>query len=957
MKHSCLTNTQEYVSGNSFTRLSFILLFFFAYLSLFAENITVPSGKTSVESYTGAQVSVEDAADLHITSDVAPLTNSTVTLQTGNSWLFFDNIRPGVVISNYLSSIKIGSSQAAAVNNTNCRVEVYINGTVVIPHANSISPLTVFEGQNFAGNAQQYDVNYHKTLGTMDNKIRSFKLKRGYMATLATMNTGLGYSRVFIADDNDLEITVLQPELDQTVSFIRVTKWYYPSKKGWCSSGAGWANEIDLTASTWYYSWSADKDTKPNQEYVPIMQKTGWPSSSALQTKTNVNHILGLNEPDKSDQANATVAQAIAKMPDLLKTGLRIGSPAIADNTTWLYNFIDQCDANNYRVDFVAIHAYWGGSGGARNVYTNGNMDIQKWYNGLKTIYDRVKRPLWITEWNNGANWTSGEGWSSADTIAQQAKQLADLQKIIYMMDTCSFVERYSIYNWVEDKRALVKGTNSSGEQTAGGTTNQYLTPAGVFYRDNKSVMAFNRSQEVVPALSLPDPSISSFSLTSNNTLLKINIETSDYSEIYASYRVEKRTIENTWLQLDTVISNQPAVNNFSIPVDISQSGQYTYRIRAVNRAGGISNPSNEITFAVTPNKDIQTDKLSLKTSDFVNVYFGKPYEEKPVTILGAPTNNNSGVLMSNRVGTASTGKLQLRFYPWSYVTGSIYTNDEMAYLFLPEGNYAFGDIKAVASKATAINGAWKTVTFPEGYFTATPIIIPTQASNTSASATSVHLRNVTKDGFEICLRRENAKTYTIPNETVHYLALSEGSGTMQGRKIYTGFIDNVGHTTSAAVTFNYGETVKNPLIFTHKQTANNDTLASNLRIISYTDTSAKIMNQIERSGNNSSFAVLSSETDKAGWLVIGEENETSGLEQRYVQRLLRVYPNPVSGILYFDNSTNEKITVKIINLQGITVKQKTGKIHRINVSDLPVGIYFVSINGKTQVIVKKQTV
>jgi hypothetical protein len=933
--------------------LSFILLFFFTYISLFAENITVSAGKTSIESYTDAQVSVEEDADLHITSDVAPLINSTVTLQTEKSWLFFDNIRPSVVISNYLSSIKIGSSQAAAINNTNCRVEVYINGTVVIPHTSNISPLQVFDGQNFAGNVQQYDVNYHKSLGTFDNKIRSFKLKRGYMATLATMNTGLGYSRVFIADDNDLEITVLQPELDQTVSFIRVTKWYYPSKKGWCSSGAGWANEIDLTASTWYYSWSADKDTKPNQEYVPIMQNTGWPSSSTLQAKTNVNHILGLNEPDKSDQANATVEQAIAKMPDLLKTGLRIGSPAIADNTTWLYNFIDQCDANNYRVDFVAIHAYWGGSGGARNVYTNGNMDIQKWYNGLKTIYDRVKRPLWITEWNNGANWTSGEGWNSTDTIDQQAKQLADLQKIIYMMDTCSFVERYSIYNWVEDKRALVKGTDSEGAQTAGGTGNQYLTPAGVFYRDNKSVMAFNRSQEVVPALSLPDPSISSFSITSNNTLLKINIETSDYSEIYASYIVEQRASEGAWLQLDTVISNQPAVNDFSIPVDISQSGQYTYRIRSVDRAGSISDPSNEITFAVTPKRDIQTDKLALKTSGFVNVYFGKPYEEKPVTILGAPTNNNSGLLMSNRIGTASTSKLQLRFYPWSYVTDIIYTSDEMAYLFLPEGNYTFGAIKAVAGKATAINGAWKTVTLPDDYFSAAPIIIPTQASNTSASATSVHLRNVTKDGFEICLRRENAKTYTIPSETVHYIALSEGTGMIQDRKIYTGLINNVGHTTNTAVTFNYGETIKNPLIFAHKQTANNDTLASNLRLISYDNTSAKIMNQIERSGNNASAGVLQSEKDNAGWIAIGEETEMAAVETLRATPL-RVYPNPVSGILYFDDSTNEKITVKIVNLQGITVKQETGKIRQINVCDLPAGIYIVSLNGKTQVIVKK---
>jgi hypothetical protein len=904
-----------------------------------AADIVIPSGKTSVESYTDAQVTVSDGADLHITSATAPLTNSTVTLETENAWLFFDHIRPSTVISDYLSSVKIGTAPAA--NGTNCRVEIYIGGTVVIPHAGSISPLQIFDGQNFEGNAAQYDVNYHKALGTMDNKTRSFKLKRGYMATLATRTSGLGYNRVFIADDADLEVPVMQPELDQTVSFIRVTKWYYPSKKGWCSSGSGWANEIDLTASTWYYSWSADKSTRPNQEYVPIKQNTGWPSTSTISGKTNVNHLLGLNEPDRSDQANATVAQAIAAMPDLLATGLRIGSPAIADNVSWLYNFMDECERLNYRVDFVAIHAYWGGSGGAFNAYTNGEVDINKWYNRLKEIHTRTGRPLWITEWNNGANWTN-ETWPS-DQAGQEAKQLADLQKIIHMMDTCSFVERYSIYNWVEDKRAIVLGSGA----------NQYLTPAGEFYRDNYSAPAFNRAKEVVPAITLPDPVISSFLLRNNNTELQFNITSSDYSEIYASYIVEEKIGDGGWSEIDSVFSNQPEITRFSFPVNLSRGGQYFYRIRSINRAGGISNPSNEVTFAITPGRNIQTGKLQLNTSDWVSLYFGQVYEANPLAILGTTTNNNKAVSMSNRVRNLNTSSLSFRFYPWAYNTGSVYTHDEQPYLILPAGSYDFGGVKAIAASESAVKDAWKTVTFPAGYFDAAPIVIPTQTSNVSPFATSIHLRNVTKEGFEIQLRRENAKTNSISSETINYIALSEGSGRMQGRKIRTGFAENVGaHSILNPVTFDFGETIENPLIFTHKQTANNDTLASNLRIISYTGSNCKIYNQVEQSGNNASLSLSAVAKENAGWLVIGEES-TTGIEPLRATTL-RVYPNPVSCILYFDNSTNEEITVKIVNLQGMTVKQETGRITQINVDNLLSGIYFVSINGKTQMIVKK---
>lgn len=71
----------------------------------------------------------------------------------------------------------------------------------------------------------------------------------------------------------------------------------------------------------------------------------------------------------------------------------------------------------------------------------------------MKEVHEKTGRPLWITEWNNGANWTH-ETWPS-DKAAQQEKQRLFMTEILAMMDTCKFIERYSVYNWVEEKRSL----------------------------------------------------------------------------------------------------------------------------------------------------------------------------------------------------------------------------------------------------------------------------------------------------------------------------------------------------------------------------------------------------------------------------------------------------------------------------------------------------------------------
>ena len=72
-------------------------------------------------------------------------------------------------------------------------------------------------------------------------------------------------------------------------------------------------------------------------------------------------------------------------------------------------------------------------------------------YNFLLDIWNNTHRPIWITEWNNGANWTDNNPYP-APTYAQQQ---ACISAMVDMLENTPFVERYAIYNWVEDVRAV----------------------------------------------------------------------------------------------------------------------------------------------------------------------------------------------------------------------------------------------------------------------------------------------------------------------------------------------------------------------------------------------------------------------------------------------------------------------------------------------------------------------
>ncbi|BCU79488.1 hypothetical protein llg_42030 [Luteolibacter sp. LG18] len=405
------------------------------------------------------------ASELHVT-DKSAAGRGTVNFGSPDAWLVFDNTPASKVIDGAVKSMKVYG--APAVVGQNVRVTAYGNGSVVIPQGPDYPALTAFTSKGLSGPAiplQSY-VNYDVLkLGVLTSNFGSFRLKRGYMATIASNADGSGVSRNYVAQDHDVEVSSLPAGLENSLKFVRIFPWRWTSKKG--VAGGIWQ---DLNLG-WFYDWNISTNSTPDLEYVPIRQKRWWPGLNQDWKARGSLHLLGYNEPDRPDQAKLTVDEAIASWPELMATGLRLGAPAPSDGgLNWLYQFIDKADQKGLRVDFVPVHYY-------RAVAdpNDPRAAAEQFRAFLDGIHKRVKRPLWITEWNNGANWTT-----APDPNPKQ--QAAAVEKMIEMLDQTPYVERYAIYNWVEAVREV---------KAKDGT----LSPAGIVYRDKVSPLAYSQQR------------------------------------------------------------------------------------------------------------------------------------------------------------------------------------------------------------------------------------------------------------------------------------------------------------------------------------------------------------------------------------------------------------------------------------------------------------------------------
>lgn len=220
------------------------------------------------------------------------------------------------------------------------------------------------------------------------------------------------------------------------------------------------ATTADLAALSpgvsWWYNWSpqpsngvpADYRSRYAMDFIPMLWNGNFDAAKVeafLLANPHIKYLLVMNEPNLSDQANLTPAQAAAIWPSYealaAKTGVKIVGPAItwgtlagySDPVVWLDAFYAAYRAANAQrdpqIDYLAFH----------------------WYDyGLAAQLDRLKKygkPFWVTEF---ANWHTGDGSAQIDSVA---KQKAQMQDMVATCETRSDVFRYAWFTgrWAND--------------------------------------------------------------------------------------------------------------------------------------------------------------------------------------------------------------------------------------------------------------------------------------------------------------------------------------------------------------------------------------------------------------------------------------------------------------------------------------------------------------------------
>ena len=540
-------------------RILLMLLVLFATLDIAAAN------KKTTVTRVSTEVTLSDNVDYQITSPTPFGEEGLVNItNTEHAVLILAQVKPSVAISTWLSKVQINGQKA--VNNRNCQVKLYNRGCIIMPYDRNIKPLTVFSEQKYEGEScsdfgTENSNGYMNTLtaAKLNNRIRSFKLKRGYMVTFSTQAKGRGYSRCFIAADKDLEMATLPAVLDQKITSYRIFKWYDTGKQQLAAAGGNTdaCSALNVTST---YTWGTTSSMSPDVENVPHHIYENYPSPASLGACTTSPHMKTNNEPmntaDDPKGKTEDVDAVLANWEDLMATGMRLCSPSSWDGsdytngTGYIKRFIDSIDARGWRCDIIDLHCYWPESN----------------FSTIKNWTASTGRPVWVSEWVWGASWNSNGAFASGVTESDNAETL---KRICPVMNNNDCIERYYYWNGERDPSKLYK--------------NGSLTAAGEYYASINSGLGYNGKYDFVPTTP-PQYGPTKFTqrvLSTGKTRLTWHDSNGEFNRLM---EIQMKDASSRWVVLDT-ISQKEAAANYTYDID-NDDESILYRLHLIDLFG-----------------------------------------------------------------------------------------------------------------------------------------------------------------------------------------------------------------------------------------------------------------------------------------------------------------------------------------------------------------------------------
>ena len=856
------------------------------------------ANKIETVTQVNSKVTLSGNVDYVITSTTPFTENGSVNItNTDHAVLIIQNIRPSLVIKNHLMG-HVFINGAQAVNGENCQVKMYAHGAIIMPYGENFKPLTVYSEQNYGGTAVndfglEHSGGFMNTLtdAKLNNQIRSFKLKRGYMVTFATGKSGWGYSRCFIADKEDLEFAELPAHLDGRISSYRVFQWYDAEKKGLASDTRQSAN--DLLATSWCYDWATGFSHQPDRECVPHQIYVAWPSASACGSATYACHMKTNNEPGNSaDDRPQDVETILNQWQDLMRTGLRLCSESSHDGS-WqhLRDFIAAVDARGWRCDILDLHCYW----------ATGFDKMQNYYN------DYGKRPIWISEFVWGASWNNNGIFSSSDRSFSQANQQANLNAMTGIFNTLNnspYVERYAYWNSEADCSKLLRGESE-------------LSLTGKYFQTMQSGMAYRKEYEKIPNVVYTAPSnVKGSWANQSKGFYKITWDDTN-GDMLEEIRIERRMVGEEYATISTIqpMDQTSKIRTYTYQDTLTKSGEYEYRVAYTTAEGKTLLSKGALKAAkssVQYSDKIQYGEFLVINFDDINVKYVSPFEESPIVFIGTPT-DNSEVQYGNLITYSNESEFTYAPYPWVTSSSAFQKSESIPFMAIMKGNYKFSqlDCEVGTSKRVKINTE-DSVSFTQPFPAGVVPVVLTEINNPTSpkSAMMVKVWNITNTGFRFkIMKEEDAVASNFPY-SVSYLAITPGVGAIDDTrdlKIAAGRNDEVAYGPAARknLFLHNSDTLHfiNPFIFANLQSNKYDAAVmlrrrelTELEIIDGVEYTigARFKRVVDPSRGYASDGTQLSQLsmkDDLGWVVIyGTGEETSGIIEVEEQESLRPY-------------------------------------------------------------------
>lgn len=223
-----------------------------------------------------------------------------------------------------------------------------------------------------------------------------------------------------------------------------------PGKKGVCAKTM--MSKVVAQKPYWNYTWKKEfyPDQPKNVEFIPMTWGGFNPNDvipyiQRLVDEGKISKVLAFNEPDKKDQSNMTVDRVLELWPYLEALGIPIGSPAPAQHpvtSSWFKTFMEKAVNMGYRVDFVCVHDYGGGS-------------VQSFKDKMSSIHTKYNRPILVTEFAV-ADWNASKPEDNKHSL-QKVKSF--MQGALNWMESTEYILGYAWFSFGVDQAA---GTTSA---------------------------------------------------------------------------------------------------------------------------------------------------------------------------------------------------------------------------------------------------------------------------------------------------------------------------------------------------------------------------------------------------------------------------------------------------------------------------------------------------------------